>query len=281
MIKLSEEKNKSLYDTIIQHFGEIKLSVAVKKDLAIFINLVRKYNMAAKTNKVSLVLAKFLTEIKYYSIWNPTTEISRIENIKELIRTVEMWEKENPEGTLEDYLQEISLYIDKDSNPFGANYVSLMTVHSAKGLEFENIFVVGFSDGVFPSKRAMDEQGSKGLEEERRLAYVAITRAMDRLFISDSRGYSIDHRFQKKPSRFLKEMGIDYRAYTKEFLAPANKDELYERNRKFIEGDQVSHTKFGNGTVVNVQGDIIEIAFKKPHGVKTLMKDHKSLERIS
>lgn len=281
LTNLSNEKGLSLHDTIIKYFGGLPVADAIKGELARFMKLVHKYKAALKSNPISLVLSKFLIEVGYYEIWNSTTESGRIENVKEFLNTITSWEKENPNKGLDKYIEEISLYTDKSAHSFASDYISLMTVHSAKGLEFENVFVIGFSDGVFPSKRAMDEGGESALEEERRLAYVAITRAKERLFITDARGYSIDHRFQKKPSRFLQDMGVDVRSFTGEFIAPNKTEENYIKNRNLLEGDNVSHVKFGDGVIVNVQGDVIEIAFKAPHGTKTLMKNHKSLERIT
>ena len=201
-----------------------------------------------------------------------------MDNIKELIKSIDDWEKKNEDKALFDYLSEISLYMDGDDNGVTNDYTSLMTVHSSKGLEFDYVFIAGFSEGVFPSARSLEEKG--GLEEERRLAYVAITRARKKVFISNSRGYAIDHKTQKKPSRFIGELGVDIKDFTSEFIAPVNFDDNYEKNKKVVVGDKVSHLKFGIGVIVNVAGDLIDITFKDPYGLKTLMKDHKSIERI-
>ncbi|NQZ65603.1 MAG: UvrD-helicase domain-containing protein [Mycoplasmatales bacterium] len=280
LVNFSSNFRLSIYDAIMKHFDKIPLSESVKNELVKFMNLINKYRRATKTNSISLVLSKFLIEVNYYSVWDSVNDAGRIDNIKELIKSIKDWEKQNPNKGLHDYLEEISLYTEKSDHSFGSDYVSLMTAHSAKGLEYRNVFIIGFSEGIFPSKRALDEGGKAALEEERRLAYVAITRAMDKLFITDARGFSIDHRFQRKPSRFITEMGIDVRSFTNEFIAPNKTEENYIKNRTFLEGDEVAHVKFGRGVVVNVQNDIIEIAFKSPHGNKTLMKNHKSLERI-
>lgn len=280
IISFAESKGLTIYEAIMKHLNNLPVTLAVKKELVSFINIVNKYSKALESNPISLVLEKFLLDVDYASIWNSSTDMTRIENLKELIATIRSWEEEYPDKGIVEYLEEISLFTEKSEHSFASDYVSLMTVHSAKGLEFKNVFVIGFSDGVFPSKRAMDESGNDALEEERRLAYVATTRAMDNLFLSDARGYSIDYKFQKKPSRFLKEMGIDYREFTGEFIAPTDSSENYIEDRNILEGDIVSHIKFGEGVVVSVQGELIEIAFKDPYGVKTLMKNHKAIERV-
>ena len=280
LFTFAEEKGMRLYDALMKHINTAPVSLTVKKSLVIFLNLINKYKKALETNSIALVLSKFLKEIDYYSVWNKTTEPARIENLLELIRTIDSWEKQHKDKGIIEYLEEISLFTDKSDFTFASDYVSLMTVHAAKGLEFDSVFILGFSDGVFPSKRAMDEGGSEALEEERRLAYVAITRAKERLYISDARGYSIDYTTQKRPSRFLKEMGINIRDFTSEFIAPQSADENYMEDRNWLEGDTISHIRFGEGVIVSMQGDIVEIAFKDPHGVKSLMKNHKSLERV-
>ena len=279
--ELKAKTKQTLWATVIKNFQSLPLKPISLENLAIFMNLLRKYQIALKTNPISLILHKFLIEVKYYDQWNSYEDQGRLDNLKELVNSIKVWEKNNPNKTLDDFLDEISLYMDKENSMKSNDYVSLMTIHTSKGLEFENVFVFGFSEGVFPSNRSLDEGGNDALEEERRLAYVATTRAQKRLFLTSSRGYSIDHSTQKKPSRFLKELGIDYKKFTKEFIAPKDFNENYEQDKNLIEGDHVVHEKFGDGVVVNVQGVLVEIAFKSPHGVKTMMKNHKSIAKVS
>lgn len=275
---LEQITKNNLFDTIIKNFGKLEIPRAALEGLAKLINLVRKYRIALKTNSIATVLEKFLVEINYYSII-PQDEEGRIESLRQLINSLEIWEKNNPEKTLNDFLIEIALFVDKDESNRSNDYISLMTVHTAKGLEFDNIFIFGFSEGIFPSKKALDEGGDLGLEEERRLAYVAATRTKKALYITSSRGYNIEHTMQKKPSRFLKELGIDYRRFTSEFIAPLDFSENYE-DKALIEGDKVLHEKFGEGVILNVSGEVATINFQKPYGQKMMMKNHKSLKRI-
>lgn len=279
--ELKTKTKQTLWATVIKNFQSLPLKPNSLANLAIFMNLLRKYQIALKTNPISLILHKFLVEVKYYDQWNSYEDQGRLDNLKELVNSIKVWEKKNPNKTLDDFLDEISLYMDKENSIKSNDYVSLMTIHTSKGLEFENIFVFGFSEGVFPSNRSLDEGGNDALEEERRLAYVATTRAKKRLFLTSSRGYSIDYSTQKKPSRFLRELGIDYKKFTKEFIAPKDFNENYENDKNLIEGDHVVHEKFGDGVVVNVQDILVEIAFKSPHGVKTMMKNHKSIAKVS
>ncbi len=273
-------KNKTLYQGIISHWKELPINNQTRKELLKFVNLINKYKKALETNPIHLVLKHFLKEINYLSIWNLATDQSRVENVQEFIKEIKSWEKKNKSKNINDYVNEISLYTDKSEYSFASDYVSLMTVHAAKGLEFQNIFICGFSDGIFPSKRAMSEGGDLALEEERRLAYVAVTRTKTNLFISDSIGFSIDNKFPKKPSRFLKEMDIDVKKFTKKYISVDDFKENYLKNRDFVIGDNISHTSFGNGVIVNIRNDVVDVVFQEPYGTKTLLKNHKSIERL-
>jgi DNA helicase-2/ATP-dependent DNA helicase PcrA len=128
----------------------------------------------------------------------------RVENLEEFVGVAEEFDRMNPEGTLTDFLQEISLYADVDSLEEGEPYVTLMTLHNAKGLEFPVVFITGMEEGLFPHSRSLDEQR---LEEERRLCYVGITRARDRLYLSHALSRTLQGSAgYKLPSRFLGEL---------------------------------------------------------------------------
>lgn len=112
-----------------------------------------------------------------------------MENIKELLNDMQQYIEDHPDAGLDEYLQEVALYTDNDVFE-GSDVVQLMTVHAAKGLEFDCVFIYNLCEGIFPSERSISEGGNPALEEERRLIYVAMTRAKKQLFISDSMGYS-------------------------------------------------------------------------------------------
>ena len=208
-------KNKNLYQGVNLHLEELPVSQEIKKELSKFINLINKHKKELDSKPIYLVLKSFLKEINYFSVWNPIIDQSRLENIKELINQIQFWETKNNNKKINDYVNEISLYIDKVENSYSYDYVSLMTVHAAKGLEFENIFICGFSNEIFPSRRSIEEGGDEAFEEERRLAYVAITRTKTNLFISNSSNSFYDYKFQKTPSCFLEEMGVLNKKETK------------------------------------------------------------------
>ncbi|MCQ2522642.1 MAG: UvrD-helicase domain-containing protein [Lachnospiraceae bacterium] len=135
----------------------------------------------------------------------------RLQNINELFSKVVAFEEENPEGTLSEFLEETALVSDLDSLDENVSAVTLMTIHSAKGLEFPSVYLVGMEDGVFPSYMTINSESEEDLEEERRLAYVAITRAQDRLQISYATSRMIRGETQYNPkSRFLREIPAKY-----------------------------------------------------------------------
>ena len=139
----------------------------------------------------------------YDELMKKSLEQERVENVEELLRAI----KELPtDTTLEDYLQQIAILTNVDKNE-RKNCVTLMTIHSSKGLEFPVVFVVGMSDGIFPNGKV---NSMEQVEEERRLAYVAFTRAKKNLILTDSDGYDYNKKESRKTSRFICEMNADY-----------------------------------------------------------------------
>ncbi len=279
--KFSDIKGKTAYNAIIEHYNDLPVTPTQRNSLGILFNLFAKYRSALNSNKISLVLEKFLIEVGYMDSLNQINDLNRISNIKELINTISRWEIANPNKKLGEYLQEVALMSAQDELGAGSSYINLMTIHTSKGLEFDNVFLIGLSEQVFPSSKAI-AAGEAAIEEERRLAYVAITRARKRLFLSDSKGYSIDHRFMKIPSRFITEMGIRIKDFTKEIFIPKQLNTHYVKieDIEYELGSKVKHKIFGIGVITELDGEMAEISFEDPHGVKTLMKNHKSLSSV-
>ena len=194
-------------------------------------------------------------------------------------------------ANFESYLQDIALYTSQD-DIFDDEYVSLMSIHMAKGLEFNYVFVVGLSEDIFPSFRSVSEGGDDGMEEERRLAYVAFTRAKKRLYLTDSQGFNFITNSPKMSSRFIDEIGSDHVEHagnpsqfkSREYLhLTPSVDEMIGDNEitDWKQGDLVEHDTFGKGVIVKVNGNTLDIAFSVPYGMKTLMAHHKALHRLS
>lgn len=269
----------TFWDFICKNINNLNISPLQKRSLGDFINLINKYHHALKTNPIAVTISKFLTEVGYIQTFNIVEDGGRLENLNAFYKIIRIWEAEHTGSTLTDYLNEVSLLTDRDDEPSN-DFVTLTTVHTAKGLEFPVVFIAGFAEEVFPARRSIEDVSGGGIEEERRLAYVAITRAKEKLIISDSRGYSIDYRFQKKPSRFLKEMGINVKELTSEFIAPKSFNDNYTKDRNIIAGDEIEHEKFGQGVVVVVQGETIDVNFGGKIGTKTMMKNHTSIIKV-
>ena len=232
----------------------------------------------------------------------------RLENIAELKSTMLTYEAEAEEPTLEGFLEEISLYTDIDKYDPDADYVALMTIHSAKGLEFDYVFVPGMEENVFPSARSSDTPDE--LEEERRLAYVAVTRAKKRLWLLHSAARMLYGRTTaNRPSRFLAELPEDQVEKIQEeppqgFNRPQRPkkpdysheaDDVLERRKNSMAqtsgssdlspGDTILHPnpKFGKGVILSAEpmgGDtLLEIAFESC-GTKKIMSNFVKLKKI-
>jgi DNA helicase-2/ATP-dependent DNA helicase PcrA len=184
------------------------------------------------------------------------------------------------------------LYSSSNDKRLEKDEVTLMTIHTAKGTEYKIVFLIGMNEGVFPSVRPSDN--SDKLEEERRTAYVGITRAMDKLFISAPGGYDPIHKVGLTPSRFIREIGNNnFQSDTRtsfnisqddDSWFDSNADIDYSKNyeeklEEINEGDQIIHTIFGEGLVLSRKDDFIDVLFKHPHGPKTLMWKHKNIKR--
>lgn len=290
------KNNMSLYDAL-DFIDNIEITNSSKEACKEFKKIIDELK-SKKFNSLLNLLEEVLEKTGYLKWLESEEEILRVENINELKNAISQFEIQNPNCSLSEYLQEISLYTSFDNDGIkDKNFVSLMTIHLAKGLEFKNVFIIEFNDGIFPSNKSIE---SNNIDEERRLAYVAMTRAKENLFISSSDGvmFQSDSSTKKFPSRFLKEIK-DFESFEivnvsfkplyelKEQKNWYNSNVAYKdmsniyhnKDQNFLMGDAIVHEKFGDGIIIGIDKDIIEVAFKNPHGVKNLMKNHKSIIR--
>ena len=209
----------------------------------------------------------------------------RLENLEEFKSITKSFEEREGSVSLEEFLLEISLISDVEEYKDDPNRISLMTVHSVKGLEFDHVFVVGMEEGIFPHMNSLME--SSEVEEERRLMYVAITRAKDDLHLINARRRTLFGNEQINPvSRFIGEISKDLLETNEkeEEKKPEEKIEVGEMFREeevdYQVGDFVYHETFGTGKVVEVSNTLVSVAFKHPHGIKKLMKNHKKLSKV-
>ncbi len=232
------------------------------------------------TELVDEILDKSLMKHELESEKTLEAEV-RLENLNEFKSITKNFEESIGIVSLEGFLNEISLVSDVEEYKNNLDTVTLMTVHSAKGLEFDNVFVIGLEEGLFPHTNSFIEQN--GVEEERRLCYVAITRARKNLWLVNAKNrtiYGIDSA--NKPSRFITE--IPDELIEKENIEISDKDFTIpidlSQNVDYNVGDKVLHDTFGEGVIVSMDKSIVTIAFPHPAGIKKIMKGHKSIRKV-
>ena len=288
----------SMFEASQNFIGENKTKVNL--EINDFINNVLKWQKIKK-NFDHIELAKVVLEDSNYIQYleseaknskNPEN-LSRVDNINEFLESLKDFEN------LEGFLEHVGLVMENMANT-DVQTISLMTMHGAKGLEFDYVFLAGWEEGVFPSQRSLDESGNKGLEEERRLAYVALTRARKKIQISyvNQNRYSFASHDFNSPSRFISELPkesielndsnyieendflndfINTDNISKEYLTPGrkrmienkktevdwdfNQDTSFEKNLNT--NDKVFHKKFGNGIILNMDTDTADVKFVK------------------
>ncbi|MBV8939341.1 MAG: UvrD-helicase domain-containing protein [Alphaproteobacteria bacterium] len=239
-----------------------------------------RWRQALDTVPMTALAEQVLEESGYKRMWQQDKSpeaAGRLENLRELTRALGEFEN------IADFLEHVGLVTERQQEG-SADMVSLMTLHAAKGLEFTTVFLPGWEEGLFPHQRAVDESGMKGLEEERRLAYVGMTRARENLIILHAANRRMYNQWQASvPSRFLAELpsehverlnggaygngggGLNWRQEIASIMSGAGKQEPL-----WSVGTRVFHQKFGYGIVQEVQGDHLDIRFDKAGDKKVM-----------
>ena len=275
LIEKATRENKSIYE-VIDSGKELQFKEMIE---------------SLKKQSETLTLTELLDRIldvtgikKEYEDEKTLDADIRLENLEELKTVTRTFEEREGIVSLEDFLLEVSLVSDVNEYDNDRNKVSLMTVHSVKGLEFGYVFIIGLEEGLFPHVNSL--LNNSELEEERRLCYVAITRAKEKLYIVNARNRMIfGQETTNVPSRFINEISsdlLDKKFEEKEIETKVNVEEKFYKDEEvdYNVGDFVYHEVFGQGKVVDIQGSLISIAFKHPFGIKKLMKNHKSITKI-
>jgi DNA helicase-2/ATP-dependent DNA helicase PcrA len=281
----AEENRCSMFEALRLLSGT---KAFAKEPVRKFIELIDTARTLMEGMSISNLLEYILSNSGLNELYRNDEEEERLENLNELIQSVKLYEEEHKEDeiSLESYLQDIALYTNLDYSK-SKNYVKVMTVHQSKGLEFPYVFVSGLTEGIMPNKRSVRERKKKAMEEERRLMYVAVTRAQKRLFLTESEGYSAQGGFDKVPSRFLREIKPELfvtEGYMDESLW--NRAAVFSRSmdaecglsfvekKGFVEGDEVVHSHFGNGIIRNIydSGEYCEVEFWES-GIRSLKTD--------
>jgi len=266
--------------------AENKLKGKVKDAIGTLLQNFDRWRALLEADGHVVTLATMLDESGYTEMWQQDKSPEapgRLENLKELVRALADFE------TMAGFLEHVALVMENEENATD-DKVSLMTLHGAKGLEFDTVFLPGWEEGVFPNQRSLDESGAKGLEEERRLAYVGLTRARRRAIISHAANRRIYANWQSSiPSRFIDELPEDEiersgsaalardarlsaPVFSSAFPVTARRPRMIEAweqparpaaAEKIAVGTRVFHQKFGTGTVIDADDDKLEIAFDK------------------
>ena len=284
----------------ISNIGQVGLSAGAASKVADFVELVTGLIAQKDELSVTQLTEVLLEKTGYLEELKRERSIeaeARIENIKELLSVTTEFEKNSETPTLAEFLSDVALMTDlDDSGERDDKVVSLMSLHSAKGLEFPIVFIIGLEEGIFPHNRALFENTE--LEEERRLAYVGITRAREKLYLLNAQSRMLYGKLQMNPvSRFIEELPedklVDLRAAERaeqrvKKVVPglANRPKASPDASKmdWTVGDKARHQKWGVGTVVSIknEGDALElqVAFEQPIGIKKLLAKFAPLERV-
>ena len=307
------EHNLSMYEYICEDIAlEECPSKAINSLRALIARIDHTREEINKDEEIfSKTLEDLITDIGYYEYLKSDDDgDERIENVKSLFDDLRHYLKSNPDSTFDEYLQNVALVSAQDDIVEG-DKVTMMTVHTAKGLEYPIVFVVRLNQGIFPSNRSVAERGFEGMEEERRLAYVAFTRAKERLYMTYGGGYNYVIRSEMTESMFIKESGNQvyqkpsqsyyggYQAKPSRYKysfddinektesisfddEPKYQDDFSQEEHNDVDwqvGDICIHQKFGKGKVVALEGDGIIVVDFESEGKKTLLGNHKMISK--
>lgn len=286
--QIAEQKNITLLETI--ESNSLNRQSAVE-----FANLIKEFRKRKDEISVSDLVKEILDKTELSKMYRADGDEERLDNIKELQNSIIALENDDVEKlTLEHYLQEIALYTDMDVDDGKRERVKLMTIHTSKGLEFPYVFLCGFTDGVLPSYMSIKERRERAIEEERRLTYVAITRAEKAFYMTESEGYNFQSGMNKYPSRFLFE--IKDNLYVRQGVLPQNiideaeKQVIFENKMLNLPpipildvGDIVSFGVWGEGIVIekNDETKTYMIDFKKINDVRPIRYEWRGLEKLA
>lgn len=276
LIDIAEQNSTPIYDAITGG-KELEFKKIIE-------DLTEKSKTLSLTELIDEILEKSGIKKELSSSKLLEDEI-RLENLNEFKGVTKSYEEEYGSATLGDFLEEISLVSDMSEHQDGNNRVSLMTVHSVKGLEYDYVFIIGMEEGIFPHYNAINDGTNSAIEEERRLCYVAITRAKKKLYILSAKTRMLfGNTSSNRPSRFIEEIDKEY---LEQDNTTSKLNNIARTVRKKIDnkieyevGERISHTEFGEGIVISVDKSILTVAFPHPIGIKKLMKGHPNIKKL-
>ena len=276
--------NITLFEALKKAEHIDSLSKAPKARLTAFVNMIEQFKMDA-AGKVAPLAERIFTESGLQKSLEAVDvkEQNALDNISELISSAAQYDEQAEEPSLLDYLQQISLFSDVDAYDTSSDRIALITLHTAKGLEFQNVFIIGLEDGLLPHERGFGDE--EETEEERRLFFVGITRAKTDLHISCARYRTVRGQLLRTiPSQFLYELGTDFAESTRENqYSYYDTDDSCQAVPHFAAGQLVHHETFGLGTVqeFNDMGENSIVVVKFNTGqTKSLMVKYANLSKI-
>lgn len=298
LLELAKQNSLSLNKYLFQY--QYNLPKNYRQHLQPLIKLINDIQTNIEDiNSLHKLTEQILVETNYLKMLKENLETERIENLQQLLSQLVEFDSNNEtrgNDLLSAFLQEVSLYTDLDENS-NTKAVSLMTIHSAKGLEFDVVFIIGINEGILPGH---SKNNDNKIEEERRLFYVAITRAKKKLFLSSSDGFSYVLNTMKQPSRFLKDLDIahlkiinnEHQEMAESYQNRSNSKFNYHKfsankdNNQVIANDwkvndKVVHDIFGKGVITKLIGDKIQVAFhKNSGGVRIISASHNAIKKF-
>lgn len=265
----SNREDKSIYE-VIESGKEFEFKKIIEE--------LKEYSKRASLTELvekTIELSKLKSEIEKEGKLEAE---ARMENLNEFKSITKNFEESHGFISLEEFLMEISLVSNSEDRKEERDKVSLMTVHAAKGLEFDVVFLVGLEESIFPHSNSFDSM--EGMEEERRLFYVAVTRAKKQLYLLNTSTRMIYGDRRSNPiSRFIKEIDEnDLESNKVEHKIVENR--FYTEDMEYQVGNHVYHDKFKEGVVVSINNMIMSIVFEPPYDMKTFMKNHKSIRKL-
>jgi len=275
--------NISFFEALKKLNNIESLSKAAKAKLAVFFNLLQQFKQDI-AGKVQPLAERVFTEsgLSESLLATGPEGQNALENVNELINAAAEYDQQAEQPSLLDYLQQISLFSDADAYDATCERVALMTLHAAKGLEFENAFIVGVEDGLLPHERSNALENDDELEEERRLFFVGITRAKARLYLSYARYRTLRGQFLRTiPSQFLFELGVDFTEQAQE--NEHDSVNIGQTSAQFNPGQLVRHDIFGLGRVKDFidmgENSVVVVKFNSGQ-TKSLMIKYTNLSKI-
>ena len=304
-LKIAALENEYSLLQAIRFVDDLKLSVKTLESLKNLTKMIddTRAKLDNKNLNFGAVIRDYVKEVGYFDFIDTEKDEEKQEvmrgNVYVLIEDIVDFNNQYPSATFGDYLENASLHSAQDDVEEG-EYITLMTVHMAKGLEYDYVFVAGMMEGVFPNQRAIMEAGHAGEEEERRLCYVAFTRAKKKLYVTANTSYNFAIGATGRASRFINEAGLEpprTKVYHEKYGTPTRPPHPYKqidapRYQKdsgfdyasdfpYAVNDIVEHTTFGSGMVIAIfpAQTVIEVKFDSGE-IKKLIATHKAIKKV-